>query len=425
MRRRFSTLFWFAVATALCCGVICGSARADGLFASLAQGSQEGETILYALGEDPSDVDPLPLWGASDSNYGIWSSLIDPNVAFGERAYYVGRGLDLSDDFADGDSDFILRGQVQPPVVSPSTSTTYGPTTYTYDMAREGSVNPPVSFEEPTTLKRVFKYQQDCSKSFVYIPRTKDGLGVIEGGAGLYFAFPCETLRNGNVNQGVFRLTPTFDYTGFSKPKQKTFSPVIPKNVFDAGLSTSFSLALNDLEATVEFQGGIASEFRRITSKSFYLRGRAEGSLPVDDERKTRILGGVAYYNRIKFKILPVAGVVWKPNANNEIRLVFPDPRWGHFLVRNNGTDWWFFVAGDLGGGRWLMTDPSHLVGGKKSFNVDYNDYRVTAGLVFDCPKGLKGSFEVGGAFGREMKTKEGTLYKPKSAVVLKAGLFF
>ena len=429
MRRLLSTLLRFAVVTLLSCVGFVENVRADGLFT---QFMTEPESEYVDPSSDESlwdeDVDFLPLSIAPTSNYGIWRSLASSSESFEYRPFSIGDYDDYSDDY-DGyfseDYDWIVRGQIQPPVVSPSTSTTYGSTTYTYDMATEGAVNPPVTMEDPTTLRKVFKYQQDCSKSFAYIPRTKNGLGVIEGGTGLYFAFPCETLRNGNINQGVFRLTPTFNYTNFSKPKDRTFSPTIPKNVFDAGLATSFSLAVNDLEATVEVQGGIASEFRKVTGKSFYLRGRAEGSLPVDDERTTRILGGVAYYNRIKFKILPVAGVVWKPNANNEIRLVFPDPRWGHFLVRNNGTDWWFFVSGDLGGGRWLMTDVNHPVKGKKSFNVDYNDYRVTTGLVFDCPKGFKGSFEVGGSFGRELKTKEGTLYKPKSAVILKAGLFF
>ena len=428
MRRLFSTLLRFAVVTLLSCVGSVENVSADDLctrFLNDAPGDSAAVSSDDAFLDADEDVDFQPLSAAPTSNYGIWRSLASPSEAFEYRPFSIGDYDDYSDDYLYDYSDWIVRGQIQPPVVSPSTSTTYGPTTYTYDMASESSVNPPVTMEDPTTLRKVFKYQQDCSKSFAYIPRTKNGLGVIEGGTGLYFAFPCEAFRNGNINQGVFRLTPTFNYTNFSKPKDRTFSPFIPKNVFDAGLATSFSLAVNDLEATVEVQGGIASEFRKITGKSFYLRGRAEGSLPVDDERKTRILGGVAYYNRIKFKILPVAGVVWKPNANNEIRLVFPDPRWGHFLVRNNGTDWWFFVSGDLGGGRWLMTDVNHPVKGKKSFNIDYNDYRVTTGLVFDCPQGFKGSFEVGGAFGRELKTKEGTLYKPKSAVILKAGLFF
>ena len=429
MRRLFSTLLRFAVVTLLSCVGSAANVRADDLFTRfMNDATNDSAPVSFEEELLDANVDFQPLLAAPTSNYGIWRSLASSDESFEYRPFSIGDYDDYSDDsvgyFSDY-ADLIVRGQIQPPVVSPSTSTTYGSTTYTYDMASEGAVNPPVTMEDPTTLRRVFKYQQDCSKSFVYIPRTKNGLGVIEGGTGLYFAFPCEAFRNGNINQGVFRLTPTFNYTNFSKPKDRTFSPTIPKNVFDAGLATSFSLAVNDLEATVEVQGGIASEFRKITGKSFYLRGRAEGSLPVDDERKTRILGGVAYYNRIKFKILPVAGVVWKPNANNEIRLVFPDPRWGHFLVRNNGTDWWFFVSGDLGGGRWLMTDVNHPVKGKKSFNIDYNDYRVTTGLVFDCPQGFKGSFEVGGSFGRELKTKEGSLYKPKSAVILKAGLFF
>ena len=64
-------------------------------------------------------------------------------------------------------------------------------------------------------------------------------------------------------------------------------------------------------------------------------------------------------------------------------------------------------------------------VRGKHSFIVDYSDYKIGVGASFDCPTRLRGSFEVGGAFGREMRTKNGKLYSPKNAVYLKVGLLY
>ncbi|MDD3588792.1 MAG: hypothetical protein PHO46_00775 [Thermoguttaceae bacterium] len=423
LRRRFSTLFCFAV-VALLSGVFSvENARGAGPFADLMNESAEPNGAAFDA-SSPSGLAPSRL--AQKPYQGIWRSLGSTGSLSDADAESRATNLfDDSFDYVSASSAFIVRGQIQPPVVSPSTAMTYGPPTYTYETATEGAVNPPATMEDPTTLKKVFKYQQDCSKTFLYIPRTNNGLGVIEGGGGLYFAFPCEAFRNSSINGGVFRLTPTFNYTGFQTPKSTTITPDIPNNVFDAGVATSFSISVHDLEGTVEVQAGIASEFEKIKGDAFYLRGRAEASLPVDDDRTTRLLGGVAYYNRLDYKLVPIAGVVWKPNANNEIRFVFPDPRWGHFIIRKNETDWWFFVSGDIGGGKWLMTDHNHKINGDPTYCFDYNDYRVTTGVVFDCSKGLKGSLEVGGAFGREIVTKEGTVYKPKSSVLLKAGLFF
>ena len=107
------------------------------------------------------------------------------------------------------------------------------------------------------------------------------------------------------------------------------------------------------------------------------------------------------------------------------LRLAFPNPRWDHYLTKVNETDWWLFVNGDIDGNSWLMYDSETTVRGKNSFRVDYNDYKVGVGVSFDCPTRLRGSFEVGGSFGREMRTKNGSIYEPKSAVYLKFGLLY
>lgn len=396
-----------------------------------------------------------PSWALRNAAMGVWNELVDlsglnftddEDDELAEDFAFVRRGTVTGEPLTES---AIFRGQISPPVVSPTSSygqPTYSgntntsgynsgsnysysgsnPTnTYSYDQAQSSVVNPPATADDPTTIKRIFKYQQDASADVLYIPRANGGLGVTELTGGLFFAFPCETLQGAKVNQGAFRLTPRFTYTAIDKPKEGYKGPNLPKNLFDAGLQTSFSVQTGDFQGNVEIQVGVASEFKKIKKDTFYIRGRAEGALPIDDARRTHILGGVSYYNRLKYKLLPVAGLIWKPNNENEFRLVFPDPMWGHFLGKANETDWWFFVHGDVGGGKWLLTDFEHKLNGKESYVFDYDDYRLSAGLRFDCPKGMVGSFEFGGSFGREIRTKEGVVYKPKNSVLLKAGVFF
>ncbi len=337
------------------------------------------------------------------------------------------------------DEPVLYRGQSDaiPPVESPS-RTTIGESSI-FSSTTNVTVPPVVGNDRPfepvqaqttsesTTLQKVFKNSQNISGSYLFMPRgKKNGLGVNEIEARLLFAFPCKAMQNLNsTNNGYFLLTPSFVYDNFSLSHTHNSAIKLPTNVFDAGLTTSFMTAYNDLEAKVDFSIGVASSFKKIHGKAIYYRGRAEISLAVDNDKRIRALGGVEYLDRIRYKLVPIFGVKWNPNEQNVFRLVFPNPEWYHFLTKVNETDWWFFLKGDIGGGRWYMSDLDAPVRGKTSYNVDYNDYRFGGGVAFDCSTRLKGSFEVGGAFKRELRTKFGKEYAPRNSVYLKVGLFY
>ena len=251
----------------------------------------------------------------------------------------------------------------------------------------------------------------------------KHGLGTHELNARLLFAIPCKTMQSvNNMNNGYFLLTPhfTYDYLYLSKDYKKGH-----ENFFDTGLTTTFLANYNDIEAHVDFSIGLGASFHRVTSKAIYFKGRAEIGLPIDNEKQVKLFGGVAYLDAIKYKLIPIVGIDYTPNPQNHLRMAFPNPRWDHYLTKVNETDWWLFVHGDLTSQRWLVHDDVMLVRNKHTFNMDYSDYKVGVGVSFDCPTRLRGSFEVGGAFGREMKTKNGKLYDPRNAVYLKVGLLY
>ncbi len=281
--------------------------------------------------------------------------------------------------------------------------------------------------ENSTTLQKLFKYRQSVSGAYTFIPKAKKrGLGIHELEARLLFAFPCKLLeKSPNVNNGYFLLTPSFVYDHVAYSKDNNARAHMESNLFDAGLTTAFVGLFQDLEAKVEVSVGVASSFKKIHGKAVYVRGRAEVSLPIDNEKQIKALGGVAYLNRIKYKLVPIFGFTWDPNPQNQFRIVFPNPRWSHYLSKVNETDWWLQISGDIGGGRWYISDVNAPINGKTSYNVDYDDYRFGAGLAFDCPSRLKGAFEVGGAFKREIRSKAGKDYAPKNSVYLKFGLFY
>lgn len=336
--------------------------------------------------------------------------------------------------------DYVYRGQnanaVIPPAESTSTTSTIGTTTVS--SATSDVVAPPVvgsdkpfdpqpitpSNGEPTTFQKIFKYRQELSGYYMFIPRNnKNGLGFHELNARLLFAIPCKTMQSvNNMNNGYFLLTPNFTYDHLKISKDKGGGS---GNFFDAGLTTTFLANYNDVEAHVDFSIGVSSSFKKVTCKSIYYRGRAEVGLPIDNQKQVKLFGGVEYLDAIRYKLVPIVGIKYDPNPQNQLRIAFPNPRWDHYLTKVNETDWWLFVHGDITSQRWLVHSNMISVKGKHDFNIDYTDYKIGVGVSFDCPTRLRGSFEVGGAFGREMRAAFGTFYKPKNAVYLKAGLLY
>lgn len=427
-RRVAAPTFATKFAVVALCGAFFGAADcAD--FADVASGAQ------------PFDAANVPNWARRTAENGVWNvdfaaeTTAAPERPANARSASVSASLPqgvFNGRFsgalgASGDSSLVLRGQIQPPVVSPTTETQIGESTASFVippvMSDDPVFNPitPSTSEEETTIQKVFKYRGDASASYLFVPKGDDaGLGMHEVEGRLLFAFPWETMRERTcLNNGYFLLTPSFKYNHWSQSNVPSAPFEMPDSTFDAGLTTLLTTQLRDLEVKVELSVGLASSFKKVDGDAFYIRGRAMGALPIDVDKQVQATGGLIYYDRIEYKIVPSGGLIWRPNEQNVVRLVYPDPRWSRYLTKLNETDWWFYIGGEIGGGRWLIEDRAG-----RSFNTDYNDYRVGLGLTFDCVK-MKGGFEVGGAFGRKLVSKQGVWYEPKDSVYLKTGFLF
>lgn len=394
------------------------------------------ETGAFALAAEPSIA---PSWARRTAESGVWQ--VDDGASSNYSCFASFNDLRSDDVQTDGVFDgvfsgalgrsLVLRGQ-QPPVVSPSTtpkigeSTVYGSTApfvlppVTGDDPTFAPITPTLD-DEATTIQKVFRYRDDISASYMFVPKgDSNGLGMHEVEGRILFAFPWETMRERTcLNNGYFLLTPSFRYNHWSQTDVPATPFKMPDSTFDAGLTTLFATNLRDLEIKAEVSVGVASSFEKVDCDAFYIRGRAMGALPIDNDKQVKATGGLIYYDRIEYKIVPSGGIIWRPNEQNILRLVYPDPRWSRYIGKlNNETDWWFYIGGEIGGGRWLIEDRG------ETFNTDYNDYRVGLGLTFDCDK-MKGCVEVGGAFGRELVSKQGVWYEPKDAVYLKTGFLF
>lgn len=271
------------------------------------------------------------------------------------------------------------------------------------------------------SVDKVMRFLNKLSLNYTFIPKSgSEGLGINNFNFHSRFAVPCDFLSSVayQSESNYFYITPGFALDLWSGMKDSKVPYEMPSSTFDASLAFGVMPQLTQdfgIEAWISV--GLASSFEKVKTKSIYVRGRAMGNLVITDNLTAT--GGVIYYCRNRYKILPSGGVVWKPNRNNEWRLVFPDPRLAHYLKKINETDWWVYLQGNIGGGRWLISDKG------QTFNTDYNDYRLGIGMMFDSPNCLSGSVEIGGAFGRELYAFGNAWYKPKTALYIKGGIAY
>jgi hypothetical protein len=159
--------------------------------------------------------------------------------------------------------------------------------------------------------------------------------------------------------------------------------------------------------ADVAVQPGFYSDWDGSSVRAVRILGHGAG---IYDWTPTfQLVLGVAYLDRPDIELLPIAGFIWKPDADAEYRLVFPYPKvsWRigsgaiNTYVDPKVHDYqaWFYVAGELGGGSWAIR---HSDGA--SDLMSYSDWRVFAGLETKSITVVNSHIEVGYVFHRYIR---------------------
>ena len=82
--------------------------------------------------------------------------------------------------------------------------------------------------------------------------------------------------------------------------------------------------------------------------------------------------------------------------------------------------DWWWYVAGEFGGGEWSITQDTGVRN-----KMDYFDLRAVLGFEWQTYQGPRGMFEAGFVFDREVTLNGGVKFTPDDTFMLRAGIFF
>ncbi len=140
---------------------------------------------------------------------------------------------------------------------------------------------------------------------------------------------------------------------------------------------------------------GVFSDFKDSARDGVRFPGHAVGMLYFKPELD--VVFGVDYLSRDDIKMLPVAGISWRPQTMPDLRfdLIFPRPRIDYSIDNQSK----FYLAGRLGGGTWDIEFPNN-----DNDVMTYRDLQLLLGFERKKSDGNLSSLEIGYVFDRRLE---------------------
>lgn len=215
-------------------------------------------------------------------------------------------------------------------------------------------------------------------------------------------------------------LTPGFAFNFLQGPVEPGAD--LPPRLYDAYLDAAWHPRFSDwFHADLGFRTGVWTDFEEVNSDSVRLLGRGMAVLAFSP--RFDLLAGVWYIDRNDVKLLPAGGFHWRPNAEWDAYVVFPNPKIRKRLVNIGTSQWWYYFAGEYGGGRWTVERDGGLAD-----DIDINDIRVIFGFEWETQTQARGHIEVGYVWDREIlyaASRSPVSLKLDDTVMVRAGFDF
>lgn len=269
----------------------------------------------------------------------------------------------------------------------------------------------------PETYEAIRRFREATTFEYTHLPKGNgaDAFGMDEIELRTQLAFPCRFIPN-NGRTGYFYVAPACSLAWWNGP---VGPPHMSPNGFGAFLDFGVQPKFNDMFSLIAWgRVGVFSDFERMSSDAIRYQGRLEGV--VHTSAQIQYHAGVIYYGRSRVKMLPTLGVVWTPDDDWVLKLMFPNPKIYRRLWTGPQADWWGYVHLDYAGGSWDINGINGL--------TDYNDIRLGAGIEFSMPNQIGGYFEFGGSFDRELYSHSESPRRwasPPSVLYIKTGIIF
>jgi hypothetical protein len=241
-------------------------------------------------------------------------------------------------------------------------------------------------------------------------PDGGSGLGILETELFAAFALPAPTTDSPLV------IVPTLEVQFPDSPAYAE----LPATLYATYLDLIWLPRISPrLQGILSVGAGCYSDFEG-EDEGFRLTGRAIARYDWTPDRLQLVLG-VLYINRYRTKLIPAAGVVWKPTDDLTFDLVFPQAKLARRLTWGPGFENWVYLSGGFGGNSWSIVDAAD--------NPDVlilQDWRIMLGFERMRGGGAGFRLEVGYVFSREIEfASTPTLFYPDDTVLVRGVVTF
>jgi hypothetical protein len=227
-----------------------------------------------------------------------------------------------------------------------------------------------------------------------YLPRFggDNGFGINDVLVQATFGFPFFTRENPLV------VTPAFEIQMLDGPT----APSLPPELYDASISFLHIRKFSDT-FSMHFGAtpGVHSDFQKSSSEAVRVPARLLGVW--EWRPNTQLILGALYLARDDVNFLPAGGIIWTPNDDTRLELIFPRPRYAQRFFYAGDIEWWWYVAGEFGGGSYAVRDAA----GFGSNVITLSDLRAILGLERRVTGGINSRIELGYVFARKVEFQE------------------
>ncbi|MFP6695000.1 MAG: hypothetical protein VB875_18395 [Pirellulales bacterium] len=194
----------------------------------------------------------------------------------------------------------------------------------------------------------------------------------------------------------------------------------LPPRVHDAYLEFRWLRKLNERWGTsLQVTPGVHSDFHGWCDDGVRISGHAVAAYQWTPA--TNLVLGVAYLDRDDVGLLPAVGIICESADDQRYELLFPSPKIARRIVCGPGHEHWIYLAGELGGGSWLVERAAGV-----QDMVTARDFRAILGFEKKIDGGGGGRIEVAWVFGRAVEFRSGIGdFEPDAAAMIRGGVTY
>jgi hypothetical protein len=280
-------------------------------------------------------------------------------------------------------------------------------------LAPPGETISPGPAEPPSSDVRGGFFQRAIFNS-TWLPRTAGSSGFGQHDLEMKFvvALPCPTTDSPLV------ITPGFTAHLLDAPDGVD----LPTRLYDCYTQFRWlSQVTPKLGLDFAVTPGWYSDFQQDSGKAFRSPAHAAAAWTLGPTVK--LVFGAAYLARFDVDYIPIGGIIWTPDADTKLKLLFPEPKIARriFCERSFGREinTWVYMSGEFAGDYWAI----EMQNGEHE-DALLRDCRVILGIERKRIQGFGAKLEIGYVFGRRILYSGTTPeFNPSDTFLIRAGI--